>query len=255
VSAASTYALKTGSSNATSISVPAASTYAFKTISAHATSASVPSTPTYVLKTGSSNATSTITSAAALITSTVWTTDYITVTTCSSTVLHCPASAASEVILTSTSILYTTVCPYGAVLPTTLPSYLNASQSTTVQVVLHTELVSPLPLTPCTENAVSTVYVPTFVNPTYTMPTATSFPVAYPNWTTNLNLGTAAAVEKVVATPSPVVNNVPNAASNGTVVGTAKTMPTSVSFTGAAGRQNVPYLLVSLAGIGLLALL
>jgi hypothetical protein len=87
------------------------------------------------------------------------------------------------------------------------------------------------------------------------MPTATSFPVAYPNWTTNLNLGTAAAVEKVVATPSPVVNNVPNAASNGTVVGTAKTMPTSVSFTGAAGRQNVPYLLVSLAGIGLLALL
>lgn len=215
----------------------------------------MPATSSYALKTGSLNTTSTITSPASLITSTVWTTDYITVTSCSSTVLHCPASAASEVILTSTSILYTTVCPYGAVLPSTLPSHLNASQSTSVQVVLHKELVSPLPLTPCTENVVSTVYVPTFVNPTYTMPTATSFPVAYPNWTTNLNLGTATVVGKVVETPSPGVNGVSNAASNGTVAGTAKMTPTSVSFTGSAGRQSIPYLLSSLAGMGLLALL
>jgi hypothetical protein len=235
--------------------VPAISTYVLGTGSS-STSTFLPATSTYAIKTGSSNTTSTITSAAALITSTIWATGYITVTSCASAVLHCPASAASEVILTSTSILYTTVCPYGAVLPTTLPSYLNASsQPTSMQVVLHTELVSPLPLTPCTENAVSTVYVPTFVNPTYAMPTATSFPVAYPNWTTNLSLGTATAVEKLVATPSPVVKNVLNAASNGTVVGTAKTTPTNVSFTGAAGRQSIPYVLASLAGMGLLALL
>jgi hypothetical protein len=85
------------------------------------------------------------------------------------------------------------------------------------------------------------------------MPTATSFPVAYPNWTSNL--GTATVVGKVVATPSPSVSGVPTGASNGTVVGTAKVTPTSVPFTGAAGRQSVPYFLASLAGMGLLALL
>jgi hypothetical protein len=80
------------------------------------------------------------------------------------------------------------------------------------------------------------------------MPTATSFPVAYPNWTTNL--GTATVVAKVVATSSAV----PTGSSNGTVVGTAKMTPTSVPFTGAGARDNAPLALVVFAGMGLLAL-
>jgi hypothetical protein len=50
------------------------------------------------------------------------------------------------------------------------------------------------------------------------------------------------------------VSGAPTGASNGTVVGTAKVTPTSAPFTGAAGRQSVPYIL-ALAGMGLLALL
>lgn len=247
-----------GSTTATvaaAISTSANSTLATNTGSSNATSAPAPTT-SLAIKTGFSNATSTITSPASLITSTVWTTNYITVTSCSSTVLHCPASAASEVILTSTSILYTTVCPYGAILPTTLPSHLaaNTSQSVSAQVVLHTALVSPLPLIPVSEELVHTVYVPTFVNPTYTMPTATSFPVAYPNWTADLNLGTATVVGHVVATPS-TTPSVPGGSSNGTAVGTAKITPTSKPFTGAGGKENARLALVGFVAVGLLILL
>jgi hypothetical protein len=219
-------------------------------------------TSTGPIKTGSAhhhlNSTSTLSSPASLITSTVYTTSLITVTSCSSTVLHCPASAASEIIITSTSILYTTVCPYGAVLPTTLPPSLNSSPSSSsaVAVILSTALVSPVPLTPCSSGLVSTIYVPTFVNPTYTMPTATSFPVAYPNYTntaTAVGKAVTATTYPMIATSSP--SGAPTKASNGTVVGTAKITPTSVPFTGTAGRENVPFTFVALAGMGLLALL
>ncbi|KAH9211445.1 hypothetical protein DL95DRAFT_277326, partial [Leptodontidium sp. 2 PMI_412] len=54
---------------------------------------------------------STITSAPALTTSTVYTTEIVTLTSCADTVLHCPASLTTEVIITSTRILYTTICP------------------------------------------------------------------------------------------------------------------------------------------------
>ncbi|KAE9370800.1 hypothetical protein N431DRAFT_379518 [Stipitochalara longipes BDJ] len=243
------------SSIAAATSAPANSTLILKTGSLNATSTgTAPAASTYALNTGSSNVTSTITSSASLITSTVWTTEYITVTSCSSTVLHCPASAASEIILTSTSILYTTVCPYGAILPTTLPVS-NLSQSIAPQLIINTELVSPLPLTPATNNVVSTVYIPTFVNPTYTIPTATSFPVAYPNW--SANLGTATVVAQVVATPitAPSPSGVPIGAGNGTVVGTAKVTPTSAPFTGAGGKENARLALVAFAAAGLLLLL
>ncbi|KAK0111472.1 hypothetical protein ONS95_001827 [Cadophora gregata] len=53
---------------------------------------------------------STITSAPPLTTSTVYTTEIITLTSCADTVLHCPASLATEVLITSTKILYTTAC-------------------------------------------------------------------------------------------------------------------------------------------------
>ncbi len=99
------------------------------------------------------------------------------------------------------------------------------------------------------------------------MPTATSFAVAYPNWsntnTATAVLNTAPAVGKAVAaTTYPVVatsspSRVPTKASNGTVtaVGTAKITPTSVTFTGAAGKEIVPYTFVALAGAALLAVL
>jgi len=87
------------------------------------------------------------------------------------------------------------------------------------------------------------------------MPTATSFPVAYPNWTANL--GTATVVAEVVATPipAPSPSGVPIGAGNGTVVGTAKTYPTSAPFTGAGGKENARLALVAFAAVGLLILL
>jgi hypothetical protein len=89
------------------------------------------------------------------------------------------------------------------------------------------------------------------------MPTATSFPVAYPNWTADLNLGTATVVGHVVATPSPYVSSVPKGAGNGTVVGTAKIVPTTTSapFTGAGGRENARLALVAFAAVGVMILL
>lgn len=64
----------------------------------------------------------TITSAPALTTSTLYTTEIITLTSCADTVLHCPAGHATEVVITSTRILYTTICPVGAILPSTIPT-------------------------------------------------------------------------------------------------------------------------------------
>jgi hypothetical protein len=97
------------------------------------------------------------------------------------------------------------------------------------------------------------------VNPTYIIPTATSFPVAYPNWS---NTNTATAVGKAVASPTTYAviatsspSGVPAKASNGTVIGTVKITPTSVPFTGAAGRESMPYNFMALAAVALLALL
>ncbi|KAK6580726.1 hypothetical protein PZA11_006962 [Diplocarpon coronariae] len=73
---------------------------------------------------------SAVTPAPALITSTVCATDLITLTTCSSTVLHCPANATADFVITKTRTLYTTVCPPGATLPTTLPAYTAVPRET-----------------------------------------------------------------------------------------------------------------------------
>jgi len=84
------------------------------------------------------------------------------------------------------------------------------------------------------------------------MPTATSFPVANPNFT-NTAKAVIATTYPVITTSSP--SGAPTKAGNGTVVGTAKITPTSVPFTGVAGRENVPFTFVALAAVGLVALL
>lgn len=129
--------------------------------------------------------------AAVITTSTVYATDLITVTSCASAVLHCPAALATEVIITSTKVLYTTVCPVGATLPTVLPTESSAApvafskfSIASPTVALH--LVSPLKFIPCATPLVETIYKPTFINPVYTMPTATIFAVPYPDWNMTL---------------------------------------------------------------------
>lgn len=238
------------------------------------TTISAPSTTGHpVSGSPSGYANSTITSPLSLTTSTVISTDFITVTSCSSAVLHCPGSLASEIIITSTKVLYTTVCPVGEIQPTTLPVTFKPSISTSsAQGVVSsksTVLISPLPLTPCATPVTETLYTPTFVNPTYSIPTATVFTVPYPNW--NVTTAGAASAPTVVvggantitAAPTHVPTYSPSGVipspSNSTIIGSVSPpKPTSpVPFTGAASRMkdNSVSGLVLLIGAGMLAMI
>ena len=156
----------------------------------------------------------TVTSAPSMIVSTIYTTDLVTITSCAETVLHCPAESTSEIIITSTAILYTTVCPVGQVQPT----FTTTASPTIVSQLANTSsvIVSPVPLTPCPTPIISTVYTPTFVNPTYTMPSATSFTVPNPNW----NATTSSFSSPAAPT---------SASGNEGSVGTVTVVPTSAS--------------------------
>jgi hypothetical protein len=194
------------------------------------------STPSFSNSTGSS----TITTSASLTTSTIYTTDLITVTSCSSTVLHCPASLASEIIITSTRILYTTVCPVGATQTlTTTPS------SSPAPATASTVLVSPLPLTPCATPIVSTIYTPTLVNPTYTVPTATSFAIPYPNWNSTTTVYSTVIATPTVAkavTTAPVsassVSGFPKASASSNATVTKPSAATTFTGVGSRSRAN-----------------
>ena len=211
----------------------------------------------------------TITAPASLTTSTVYSTDIKTITSCSSTVLHCPASLATEILITSTTIVYTTVCPVGQTQSSSIT--MPQSKSVSVQAVTvntATVIISPLPLTPCETPIVSTVYTPTFVNPTYTMPTATAFSVPYPNWQSTVTatvyntIPVTQSVASVVATSAPVythlsyVSGVPKASANATFSTSALTPTTPVTFTGSAGHSvSSSSRLLVLLGVALLATL
>ncbi|TAQ84444.1 hypothetical protein B7494_g7235 [Chlorociboria aeruginascens] len=109
---------------------------------------------------------STITSAPSLIVSTIQITNTLTITHCASTVLNCPASLASEIFITTTIDLYTTICPAGAIQPTTFPAYLSQT-ITGIQTIAN-----PTPLSTCETPIVQTLYSTTFDIPTYTIPAA-----------------------------------------------------------------------------------
>jgi hypothetical protein len=192
----------------------------------------------------------TVTSAASMTTSTIYTTDLITITSCSSTVLHCPASLTSKMVITSTAILYTTVCPVGQEQPTFTPTASSTTESHPINTA--SIIVSPVPLTPCATPVVSTIYTPTFVNPTYTMPTATSFTVPNPNFSNSYTTSQAAPtsssgnggiVSTITVAPvySPslaLINSVPSANRTVLATGSAKAQPTGpATFTGGATKS------------------
>lgn len=233
------------------------------------TTSSAPTSTKDIYASPSGYANSTITSPPTLTTSTIISTDYITVTSCSSTILHCPASLASEIVITSTTILYTTVCPVGEVQPTTLPATFTPTISlSTVKGFVSSKstiIVSPIPLTPCATPITETIYTPTFVNPTYHLPTATVFAVPYPNW----NI-TSTPIPTLVGGPSTVIvapaysptsspSGVISSPSNSTVVGSiSPPKPTSSTlFTSAASRMedNTLFSFVLLFGAGVLAII
>jgi hypothetical protein len=216
------------------------------------------STPPYPTTTSTALSSGTLTSAPSLTTSTVYTTSLYTITSCGATVLHCPASSQSEIVITSTKILYTTVCPVGQSQPTIAPS-----ASTSKSAGVHTSIatVLPIPLIPHSTPIVSTVYTTSFVTPTYAVPTATSFSVPFPNYTTIFattsivvvtsapsSVSTSAPVSTLVySTPVHVVGNgtaypIGTGYPSGTI-GTLKPYPTGPAkpsgpvFTSAAGRS------------------
>lgn len=203
---------------------------------------------------------STVTSASALVTSTVWTTDLITVTSCAANVLHCPVSQASEVIITSTKVLYTTVCPAGQLLPSSTflaasssSSGISAQATTAVPVTASVPVIrSGLPLTPCKTTSVSTVYTPTIGVPTYSIPTATTFAGAYPNWnfTTSSSSGYvfSAGSSNAVGTTSSVLQASSISSTVGSYPSTSTSSTSSVQFTGAATHLSAPPKAVKLAG-------
>lgn len=122
----------------------------------------------------SNSANGTITASASLTTSTVYATNTYTITSCSATVIHCPASEASEVVVTSTKVLYTTVCPVTETQLPTTPAY---------PVNTPSPIESAKTLTPVAKPTPSTIYVPTVITPTYAVPTATSYPAGNPGYT------------------------------------------------------------------------
>lgn len=235
-------------SYAASSSASASGSYTVSSSYAASGSASASSGPSPATHTNS-----TITSAASLTTSTVYATDLITITSCSVTVLHCPASLTSEIIVTSTRMLYTTVCPVGQVQPTFTPTASSTSKSRPVNTA--SIIVSPTPLTPCATPVVSTIYTPTFVNPTYTIPTATSFTVPYPNWnaasTSSSTTGASPTTSPIVVGGASTITLAPVyssssapiksiSAANSTVLatGSVKAQPTGpATFTGAAAKS------------------
>jgi hypothetical protein len=133
--------------------------------------------PSYCLTHTSSSATSTVTSTAsiaardanlALTTSTIYATNTMTAIECKSALLHCPPDLATEVVVTNTEILFTTVFPVGEMQMAVAPA------TTSVAVVINTPeiLKSPIELTPLATPVVSTIFAPTFADITWAMPTA-----------------------------------------------------------------------------------
>ena len=210
------------------------------------------------------NANGTITGAPSMTTSTVISTDLITITSCASTVLHCPASLASEIIITSTTVLYTTVCPVGQIQPSFTPT--SAPTTASPVVITSSAIVSPIPLTPCATPVVSTVYTPTFQVPTYTMPTATSFSAPYPNWNatgystipagpTGSPVAVGASTITLAPTPSSAPSKPVSPPVNSTITASPKSS-TPVTFTGAAIRSSgSTAALIAVIGAGLFVLL
>jgi len=146
---------------------------------------------------------------APLTTSTVYTTDITTITSCAATVLHCPASSAKPVVVTNTRVLYTTVCPVA-----------EAQQSqSTFQTAVVPAITTPTPtntpvpvisgqtLTSYATPVVSTIYVPTVAKPTYTKPTGTSFSVLNPTFNSAAPVAPAASSPAFVAPEAPAVSS------------------------------------------------
>lgn len=161
----------------------------------------------------------TITSAPVLTTSTVWGTHVITVISCKSTVLNCPASLTSEVVITSTEILYTTVCPVGEEQPTTLPATFPVATTSPYVFVPTVSLIilSPLP-TPIVE----TFYTPTFSTAGIPVVTGAIIPGSPSNWNNTA----------VTSTIVPVPTSAP-----GEITAPPAATATPVEFTGAASRS------------------
>lgn len=241
----------------TSLTLPAPSSTSGGIFQEGSSAASTQPTTTFAVSaspTGYSN--STITFAPILTTSTVYATELINITSCSSTVLHCPASLASEVVITSTKILYTTICPVGEVQPATLPSFkptVVASEATSRTKAIPTNtpivIVSPIPLTPCATPIVETIYTPTFINPTYAMPTATIFTVAHPNWNLPSAVTSSSAIQvqeasTIIVAPTAIPTSSPSGGlilppANATTAGSVSTpKPTApLPFSGASSRS------------------
>ncbi|KAH8879867.1 hypothetical protein GQ53DRAFT_849339 [Thozetella sp. PMI_491] len=101
-----------------------------------------------------------------LVTSTVYTTSVYTITSCAANVVHCPASYQSEIVVTQTIDLFTTVCPLSATI-TALPAGAStaAAAATTTPEVIHklvvTSITDMVVLVPCTSPVVQTFTPPT----------------------------------------------------------------------------------------------
>ena len=210
---------------------------------------------------------STITSAPSMTTSSVYATETIFITVCPSAGLHFPASLTSTIAVTSTRFLYETICPVGAILPTSLPSVpitvpaqpasssggslqpsSVATSAEAPQMTTAIHIASPLPITPLATPIIEVIYTPTFVNPTYMMPTATVFAVAHPDW----NVTSPIVIEQIPATSAPAMTSgavflqapapspsVGTSTALGAVNGTIPIPATQPEFTSAAGQNGV----------------
>lgn len=100
-----------------------------------------------------------------LVTSTVSTTTVYTITSCAASVVNCPASYQSEILVTQTVDIYTTVCPASAniTLPAT-PTSTAIAEPTTAAAVVHI-ITDVVVLVPCATPVVETFAPPSSIAP------------------------------------------------------------------------------------------
>ncbi|TPX15560.1 uncharacterized protein E0L32_004258 [Thyridium curvatum] len=125
-----------------------------------------------------------------LVTSTLYTTATYTLTACAANVVNCPADLASQVVVTRTVDVLTTVCPVGATI--TAPPAAAASPVQSVAEVHKAVITDVVTLVPC-----KTPVVETFVAPSPS-PTATASATASKQKQEQAAATTAPAVPVVV---------------------------------------------------------
>lgn len=93
-----------------------------------------------------------------------------TITSCAPTVTNCPARNGTAAVVTSTVALYTTYCPVGAVLPTTIPAAQAAASTVKVASSVGANGVTTVSVNACPSSSAPAASAPVASAPAASVP-------------------------------------------------------------------------------------